>query len=234
MLQGMNVIGYFQGQFGLGETGRLYVSAMESQSIPLCLLSADFAVNHQTSRPYEHATESKPKYDINLFCIDSYVLMPVVQKFGLDILRNRYNIGLFFWETNVIPKIRLRSLSYFDEVWVTTDYNLEALSKVMPSRVYKVTHPFQWNLQLPPSSKSSFGLAEKFTFLFCFDMNSSIKRKNPGAIIEAFRRAFGERQDVQLVIKSQNGHHHPEALREALRGIQGDSRIHWLEEMQIV
>lgn len=229
---GVNIIGYYQGQFGLAETGRLFVSALETTSTPYCLLSADFAVVDQTFRPYGRPVENTPKYDVNLFCIDADSLMSVVQKYGHDILRNHYNIALFFWETNVVPSSRLRFLSYFDEIWVASEYIQKTLSssKSLRATVRKIPHPFMENTIVSDARKSSFGLADKFTFLFCFDMNSSIKRKNPEAIIEAFRRAFGDRDDVQLVIKSHNAKYHPESFQNALKGIQRDPRIHWIDE----
>ena len=94
---GVNVIGYFQGQFGLGETARLMVSALEKQSIPFCLLSADAVVRQQTRRPYDRACEQKPKYAVNVFCIDAHALLPFLRHAGVDLLKDRYNIILFFW-----------------------------------------------------------------------------------------------------------------------------------------
>ncbi len=51
--------------------------------------------------------------------------------------------------------------------------------------------------------RSRFGLPEgAFVFLFVFDFHSYLERKNPRALIEAFRLAFGDRDDVVLVLKS--------------------------------
>jgi glycosyltransferase involved in cell wall biosynthesis len=67
---------------------------------------------------------------------------------------------------------------------------------------------------------------ERFLFLFSFDFNSFIVRKNPEACIAAFRQAFGStRRDVGLVIKSINGPRQPEKLRAMRELIGGDDRI---------
>ena len=228
--KGVNVIGYFQGQFGLGEAGRLIVSALEKQSIPLCLLSADSVVKGQSMRPYEHTFDDKPKYDVNIFCIDVYYLLFLLDKYGVDLIRGRYNIILFFWETSVVPKDRLKLLSYFDEIWAASRYNFDTLSSSLRAPVCHLPIPIKMDYIPGIPSKSSFELEDKFTFLFCFDMSSSMKRKNPVAIIEAFRRAFPQRNDVQLVIKSQNGQHHPKDLNSVLELIKSDSRIRWIDE----
>src|SRR5262249_47183438 len=51
-----------------------------------------------------------------------------------------------------------------------------------------------------------------FTFLFVFDMNSVLERKNPLGLISAFRSAFGASTDVQLVIKVSRGQANPHDL----------------------
>jgi glycosyltransferase involved in cell wall biosynthesis len=54
-------------------------------------------------------------------------------------------------------------------------------------------------------SLQTLGLESRFTFLFTFDFGSVVKRKNPGAVIAAFKRAFKENEGPQLIVKSING-----------------------------
>jgi glycosyltransferase involved in cell wall biosynthesis len=60
---------------------------------------------------------------------------------------------------------------------------------------------------LPPAaSPAEAGLdPERCTFLYVFDANSSLERKNPSAAIEAFRRAFGPGDRVELLLKASHG-----------------------------
>ncbi len=69
-----------------------------------------------------------------------------------------------------------------------------------------------------------FGLPEdRLLFFFKFDIFLSIDRKNPLAVVRAFKRAFkgaGAHPKVGLVLKTLNADHVPErsrALRDALR-----------------
>src|SRR5258706_6563090 len=60
-----------------------------------------------------------------------------------------------------------------------------------------------------------------FLFLFCFDYDSVFRRKSPLAVVAAFRRAFPDRRDVVLYIKTTNAERHAsedEALRAAVAG----------------
>jgi glycosyltransferase involved in cell wall biosynthesis len=58
-------------------------------------------------------------------------------------------------------------------------------------------------------------------FLFIFDYYSTIERKNPVGLIEAFKQAFAPGEGPVLVVKSINGHNNRgkrEALRHAASG----------------
>ena len=46
---------------------------------------------------------------------------------------------------------------------------------------------------------------DRYLFLFAFDMNSTMERKNPLAAIAAFRQAFRTDERVGLVIKVSRG-----------------------------
>jgi glycosyltransferase involved in cell wall biosynthesis len=54
--------------------------------------------------------------------------------------------------------------------------------------------------------------ANKFVFLFIFDFDSSIDRKNPFGVIDAFMHAFGPAEDVWLYLKSVHGDRYPSAF----------------------
>ena len=227
---GVNVIGYFQSALGNGETGRLVVSSLEKHSIPHSLISADFLAPNRAKEENDLVFEKKGKYAINLFCIDIVYLLPFLRKFGVDFIKDRYNILLFFWETNILPDDRRKLFDYFDEVWVTTRYNQECLSSLISIPVTHIPHPLQLNYIQNAPTKSSFGLDDKFTFLFCFDFFSNCQRKNPLAVIRAFQKAFPEKNDVQLVLKSQNGHFNKHVLQPLMEEAKGDSRIIWIDE----
>lgn len=65
-----------------------------------------------------------------------------------------------------------------------------------------------------------------FTFLFSFDFHSYIERKNPVAVIDAFRSAFPvDRKDVRLVLKSINGDIFQSQFYELIEYVLKDPRI---------
>lgn len=225
----MNVIGYFRSTLGNGEAARHLVASLQAQGIPYAQISADFLVEKHAQLSEKDASTHKAIYDINIFCIDITYILLFIKKFGMDFLKNRYNILLFFWETDVVPEDRLKLFSYFDEVWVTTRYNQDCLTSVLPIPVSHVPLPLKLDYVVKAPNKVAFGLDDRYMFLFCFDFCSIFQRKNPMAVVEAFREAFVDRNDVQLVIKSHNGHHHRRVLEGSLTDIKGDKRITWMD-----
>jgi hypothetical protein len=66
------------------------------------------------------------------------------------------------------------------------------------------------------SSRAHLGLPKGFMFLFLFDFVSG-ERKNPTAVVDAFKRAFAPGDGPVLVLKSVNGSERKPELLEALR-----------------
>jgi SAM-dependent methyltransferase len=71
------------------------------------------------------------------------------------------------------------------------------------------------------SRELSIEMPDGFTFLFLFDFYSTLQRKNPLGLIDAFSRAFAPGEGPHLLIKSFNGDYKPEALAR-LRAAAGD------------
>ena len=55
-------------------------------------------------------------------------------------------------------------------------------------------------------------MSDAFTFLFSYDFHSVVERKNPRGVIDAYTRAFGPDDGATLMLKSINGHAHPNEL----------------------
>ena len=79
--------------------------------------------------------------------------------------------------------------------------------------------------------RARFGLpGDQFLFAFVFDMGSTAARKNPLGVVEAYRKAFGDRGDVGLVLKVARGWQDPKTLA-ALKAVADGRRIHLLDEV---
>jgi glycosyltransferase involved in cell wall biosynthesis len=131
---------------------------------------------------------------------------------GLPLRKGTYRIGYWYWELERVPHDWRAHESWLHELWAPTRFIGEALRRVMPMPV----HDLLAGIPMPPvvtMPRSTFGLPDnRFLFLFIFDMCSMMQRKNPLAILEAFRRAFPQSESVALAIKVSRGFHDPAGL----------------------
>ena len=122
------------------------------------------------------------------------------------VYRRSYNIGYFFWELDKIPACHYLALEMLDEIWVSSEYNRATYAQYTNLPVVNVGMPVEDIGVLTAPSRAYFGIPEgAFVFLSTFNSFSFIERKNPLAVIKAFREAFPNAgEDVALVLKTQN------------------------------
>jgi glycosyltransferase involved in cell wall biosynthesis len=218
MSKGVNVIGFFRAEFGQGEAARRLVAALERTGLPYTTVTYD-KIPHRQEHPFDD--RAGDAFLSNIVCLNAEHLVQFTLDSGRDLLRNRYTAGLWFWETSRFPKQFRHALDYVDEVWVTSDFVREAVARETSKPV--LTFPLP--VLVPPApllSRADLGLPEDaFVFLFVFDFFSTLERKNPLGLIEAFKRAFPEPGPALLYLKSINGAGSPADLarvREAASG----------------
>jgi glycosyltransferase involved in cell wall biosynthesis len=112
------------------------------------------------------------------------------------------------------PQEWMPAFNLIDELWVPSDFEREIFEKITDKPVYTVPYPvadvieekYKINkIQSEDENKSRayFKLPQdKFLFLMMYDSGSGAARKNPGKIIESFKKAFTpDEQGVGLVVK---------------------------------
>jgi len=220
---GVNLYGYIHGQFGLGQTARMYARALLNAGYPVAVNDAGIAIAHSCDdRSLASQMGRGAPYPYSLVFVNPDLFAELAPRLP----RDAYTIGFWFWELDTVPEAWLPTLQYVDEVWVSTRFVEDAFKRATSKPVIRIPHPIvpQMGAALP---RSSFGLDDDaFVFLCSFDFNSSVHRKNPWAVMAAFRAAFdGTPDNVQLVMKCSNGFRHPQLLRDLLQQAAGDRRI---------
>jgi len=206
---GINVSGYFKGEFGVAEAARNYVKSISKAKIPFVLNNITSPAHRNNDKTFTKFEEINP-YSVNLICVNADQSEFFYNSMGSKYFKNKYNIAIWFWEIADFPKKWMNSFKYFDEIWVASSFIASALSKISPIPIVKMDSPFEADETKMISNRQKFGFDDKeFVFLFIFDFHSIFERKNPLAIIEAFKKSFKESDDVRLVIKSTNGDKFP-------------------------
>jgi 2-polyprenyl-3-methyl-5-hydroxy-6-metoxy-1,4-benzoquinol methylase/glycosyltransferase involved in cell wall biosynthesis len=205
---GVNVWGNITSEKGVGEAVRGQTRSFLAAGVPVALNNVfeDTAVNLVDE--FTDFSDDNP-YAVNLIHLNADALLDFVE-LNRDCLPDRYNIGFWAWETSTFPNEWWDRFQYLDEIWVGSDFVLDAISRVSPIPVIKTPLAVPNRSSLSPHSRSHFGLRNKtFVFLFAFDYMSIFERKNPLALIQAFRKAFSLREDVMLVLKCAHSEAHP-------------------------
>jgi glycosyltransferase involved in cell wall biosynthesis len=176
------------------------------------------------------ATGRKNPYRVNLMTFSFDYARRFYRDMGKRFAADRYNIGFWYWEQEHFPVRWHSAFDYYDEVWAPSEFTCAALRAGSPIPVHKITYPFQLDEAQAVADRAQFSLGENdYVFLFNFDYLSTIQRKNPAAVIDAFRLAFAPSEDAVLVLKSINGEQEP-AARAALIERASGLRVIFMEE----
>ncbi len=199
---GINIAGYINGEFGVGEGVRANIRAAEAVQIPFTINNFTRSPHRSQDTSYQNFSPDNP-YPINLIQVNADEVNTFLKHSGSSYFQNRYNIGFWAWEMPEFPQKWQAVFDNFNEIWTYSNYCAEAISLVSPIPVIKIMP----SIDLAPSylNRKSLDLPEnKFIFLFIFDFSSRIERKNPLAAIQAFKQAFGQDDRVLFILKSSN------------------------------
>jgi glycosyltransferase involved in cell wall biosynthesis len=209
---GVNIAGNIASEKGTGEAVRATIRGVAAAGAPYVLNNI---VDDYSDNPDQTYTEfsSENPYAFNLIQVNSDMVAPFVDRQGEDYTRGRYNIGYWFWELSEFPRQEWEnSFRWLDEVWVGSNFVLDAVSRIAPVPVVKIPVSIPERLPVKAVDRGHFSLPnDRFLFLFIVDFMSIPERKNPHGLIKAFKKAFRAKDKAMLVIKG--AHSSPDWLR---------------------
>lgn len=230
---GVNIIGFIHAEMGIGESSRLAAKAIDTATIPFGLINFPLAVaSRMSDYSWSHKVLEKARYNTNIFHMNADFMRPAREHFGDELFNSRYNIGYWHWELPEFPEEHVDGFNHVNEVWVCSKFVAASVSKRSSVPVTTIPHCIQVQVA-PHVNRSSFGLPDnRFLFLMMYDVQSSTLRKNPGAVIEAFKLAFDKNDSrVGLVLKVNNADFRPTELAELKRMIAERSNMYLIEKV---
>lgn len=217
---GVNLVGFLNSEKGLGEAVRSEIRDLEAAEIPYILNNVEDPGAENSEKVIAQVSEHNP-YNINLIHMNADQI-PLFARRHKEYFFDRYNIGYWVWELPSFPQEWYDRFKHFNEIWVPSNFALDAISRVSPIPVIRVPHSINPNPKTAPDwTRSRFGLRpDTFVFLFMFDFCSYMERKNPMALVRAFKKAFCDKDDAVLFIKCSHSSFDPASfaqLQEACR-----------------
>lgn len=224
---GANLLGYARGEFGVAENVRSYANALARAAYPFLIFDLDVGeISRQEDRSMERHFSDALRYRSNIFFINAEQ-MPVARAvLGRAAFSGRHNIGFWAWELEQFPREWHGAFRCVDEVWAPSTFARDAIGAATDKPV--LCMPTAIEFEVPQGmDRAHFGVPhDAFVFLFSHDFNSFVARKNPEAVIAAFRQAFSDGiRGARLLVKSTNGNRFPGGLAKLRQAASGDPRI---------
>jgi len=233
---GLNIYGFAYGELGIGEDLRMAVECCEAVGIAYHVVNVDAGDARQADLHLKgKVSDSRelPPYNTNLFCLPAFdTVSRVSMQKGAAVFEGYRNIGWWPWELAVFPKAwKPYAFELVDEVWASSTF-LEDMYKRATDKPVKLVPLAVSVARMKPHPRKHYGLPEKkFLFLYIFDFNSSVARKNPMAAVQAFKQAFEPTDNtVGLVLKTMNTKPNNPEWQAFLKECQTDKRIQLITE----
>lgn len=198
---------------GLGMASRGYVKALHRTGWHLNI--------HPLERPFHIHAKTAPSWQVRDFSGpadmavvhlngDSWEAL-LTQHQRRDIEAAKLKVGLLVWETSVIPDDWLSTIDGLDAIWVPTAFCAEIFRSVTGIPVDVVPHVVENEPGRIDDQASAVDVCRSFGIdpgrrhiLYAFDGSSFLARKNPQALVRAFRAAGLGRAGWQLVLKTKH------------------------------
>jgi glycosyltransferase involved in cell wall biosynthesis len=215
--------GYLEAAVGVGEAARRGIRALAAQGVEIAAHTITLDGRDDVSPPWSWSETSWPArlpIDAELLYVNPEALPTLLS--GLAPRRPGVKrIGVWSWESDVVPRDWVAAAAELDEVWTYSRSSAAILGAALSTPVVTMPIPVTSAPCLPaPELPGNEGPR----LLCVFDHLSTLERKNPLGVIAAFSRAFRNGEGPQLVVKTIGARHRPEAHGRLLEaaGKRGD------------
>ena len=234
---GINVIGCVSSNTGLGVSARNIVRLLLAKGCPVSILDLDPGENRgrQELALSKYFVESAEElsHPVNLTVLPMVSVPDFLLNSPISLITAaELNVGCFWWELGVLPKLWVKGLRLFDVLLAGSRFIQDTLQSHVgnvPAVFFR--HPLYLPAAIRPA-RGKFGLPDDaIVYVTLCEPTSDLNRKNPLAAVEAFQRALGDDPRAHLAIRVNNaGAGASQAGLEQLRNrCQGNPRIHFLD-----
>jgi O-antigen biosynthesis protein len=200
---GVRFVGYADGDLGLGEAFRAYLAAAAQAGLAFAIYPFRGGIETRLIEPFmPERYDTAHAFDINVVLIATDLTPVLLRTVDPQLMSQSYNILCTFWELPQAPEAWRPLLEGFRELWVPNAFVADAFRDIFAGTI-TIIPPAIHTGDAPVMDRAVWRMEPgRFYFLFSFDYFSSPHRKNPMAVVRAFREAFADRTDnVGLILK---------------------------------
>jgi glycosyltransferase involved in cell wall biosynthesis len=220
----VELAGYLSAAVGVGEAARLYVEALRAAGVAVTERDVPLPGRDDAGARARTGAAAEPSdVRFNLLCMNPEQMLPYLAGDQAPPRAGRTTIGIWSWEVDVLPAGWREAAGHVAEVWTYSDFAAALIGAGIGARVRGMPPPVREAIAASDGEPPS--LPPGFRFLTMFDFLSTLERKNPLGVVDAFKRAFAPRDGAVLVVKASNGQHRPDRRDELLAAIDGREDI---------
>lgn len=224
------VVGPLRAASGLGQGARACHDALKKAGLPVYGVDLTRALMQDDDYSgFEFADGRNLIGEGTLFLHVGSPLVPfALVCLGRELVANKRIVAHWVWELPELPNDWRLGVPYVHEIWAPSQFAADAIRSVAGQKpIHVLLHPIELPREWCPVTPEGDA---PFTVLTIFNVASSFERKNPCAVIRAFRQAFGNDPGTRLIVKYANAYSYPSSVELMQEAAQGASNITFIGE----
>jgi glycosyltransferase involved in cell wall biosynthesis len=211
---GLTLAGHFSSIAGISQIARSFAANLFSTAIPFTLHNSHLMqhpeIELQSLARFSECFSDELPYRLVLLFINCDEILNSLRAKCEMLSSDYHRAAVWWWEFESGFEPFMKGFDHIDELLVFNDFLRDFYTSIAPRhiRIHKLLCPFMpdWTVTEPQEAiRKRYGIMnDEYVFFFHFDCFSSIRRKNPGAVIRSFAQVFRGKRAAKLVIKMNN------------------------------
>jgi glycosyltransferase involved in cell wall biosynthesis len=211
------ILGHLDAGLGVGHAARALLRAAEASGLAVRGISVgDPWTKQEGLRDYAVLLESGLTASVRVLAFNADHMLLMRQHPLVRSSRAPVTVGLWHWELEELPRLG-RAASSVDEIWVASEFVRGAFRSRVEKPVSVMPLPIESSHSNNDRRSRQESLSGRFTVVTVFDYRSGFERKNPVALVSAFRRAFRPSDNAALIVKTTNASLFPGQHQQLMR-----------------